>query len=394
MAKDYSSQHNHIAFENIEAPLDSSIQQQNDNNRDSFVCIGCDTSLPTHSKLHLHLISEHSNNPELDCCPYCSWSKEFVIEEHYCRLCLKYVEDLEKHEFDHYRDKLGDDALVECPNCYRTFTTVEQMKAHNVAIHSIHRIYSHQRCFVCSKLFLGRNVRDQHIITHFKSISEAVMENVEELHRHLGENLMSNQCPLCRYVMSTRKSFRHHLIFQHILRDEGALSVLIGSRKACIKECSLVRMLLSSPELLWKRGPLKTLAFPNIDTQEPSPFKKRKLKNEKKLQNSRQSLNSNNDAPQILVNNESPKITETNKTERQEICILTNIKAEQCETAAIELSEKDEPNWMKLKNLLIDKCLERVSNTKFRCKICGENYNRQFSFEVHVAEKHLHVALQ
>lgn len=68
---------------------------------------------------------------------------------------------------------------------------------------------------------------------------------------------MSNQCPLCQYVMSTRKSLRHHLIFQHVLRDKGALNILLGIKEARSEECALVRYLLSSPELLWKRGPLR-----------------------------------------------------------------------------------------------------------------------------------------
>lgn len=74
------------------------------------------------------------------------------------------------------------------------------------------------------------------------------------------EHLMSNQCPLCEYVMSTRKSLRHHLIFQHVLRDTGALHLLLGASKANADECTLVRQLLSAPELLWKRGPLRVSA--------------------------------------------------------------------------------------------------------------------------------------
>lgn len=147
------------------------------------------------------------------------------------------------------------------------------MKQHNQGMHAVRELDSNQRCIVCSKIFFGRNVRDQHMITHFRSISDSIMENMEDLHRHVGgklfilfllnflEGLMSNQCPLCKYVMSTRKSLRHHLIFQHVLRDKGALNVLIGYKKAKSEECALVRYLLSTPELLWKRGPLRVCVY-------------------------------------------------------------------------------------------------------------------------------------
>lgn len=67
------------------------------------------------------------------------------------------------------------------------FLALNAMKTHNQLMHSAERdLSSNQQCFVCSKVFFGRNVRDQHMITHFRSISDSIMENVEDLHRQVG----------------------------------------------------------------------------------------------------------------------------------------------------------------------------------------------------------------
>lgn len=55
------------------------------------------------------------------------------------------------------------------------------MKEHYERIHSESRKVSYFDCFVCEKVFLNRNVRDQHVSTHFSSVLDKVMDNVENL---------------------------------------------------------------------------------------------------------------------------------------------------------------------------------------------------------------------
>lgn len=45
------------------------------------------------------------------------------MEKDFCKLCNEEVVNPIKHEIRHYADKIGEDALIECPNCYRAFAS-------------------------------------------------------------------------------------------------------------------------------------------------------------------------------------------------------------------------------------------------------------------------------
>uniref|UniRef100_A0A915DRT9 C2H2-type domain-containing protein n=1 Tax=Ditylenchus dipsaci TaxID=166011 RepID=A0A915DRT9_9BILA len=175
------------------------------------------------------------------------------------------------------------------------------------------------------------------------------------------------------------------LIFQHVLRDKGALNVLLGTKAAKSDECSLVRLLLASPELLWKRGPLKTQSFPVVNpVNEISKGRLKKAKREK-----------------VEIRQDS--FGEISALARQTIADWVRTRKnfkfqfEKLSRFYKTIYSVDEEPWMKLKTLLSKKCLEKRNSadcTPFKCKICGEVYLRQFTFEVHLAEKHLDVALE
>lgn len=43
-------------------------------------------------------------------------------------------------------------------------------------------LISRDRCFICLKWFTSKNIRDQHLVIHFTSISAAIMENIDEIY--------------------------------------------------------------------------------------------------------------------------------------------------------------------------------------------------------------------
>uniref|UniRef100_A0A914EFJ1 C2H2-type domain-containing protein n=1 Tax=Acrobeloides nanus TaxID=290746 RepID=A0A914EFJ1_9BILA len=83
------------------------------------------------------------------------------------------------------------DLMNECSNCYRTFSTSDEMALHYEKIHSESRRVSYYYCFACPRVFLNRNVRDQHIITHFSALMNTVMYNIDNSQLNVqGRNLI------------------------------------------------------------------------------------------------------------------------------------------------------------------------------------------------------------
>ncbi|TKR67322.1 hypothetical protein L596_023493 [Steinernema carpocapsae] len=206
--------------------------------------LGCEKCSHVFEKpllLHAHLAFEHSS--EIVLCSHCGRTSAYLQRNHVCTVCNKFFAHLAEHELTHFRDKTGRHALMECPKCYRSFTNVLELKQHCIQAHSP-RSGRQFGCFGCSERFSSRHIRDHHFITHIQSVVDNVMENIERIQEKMGSHLQNNQCPLCQYAMSSRKSFRSHLIYRHVLTDLTQMRSLLGPTPYNQNEMKLVKKVI------------------------------------------------------------------------------------------------------------------------------------------------------
>jgi hypothetical protein len=147
------------------------------------------------------------------------------------------------------------------------FLALDKMKNHCL-IHEINEAKkADNECYVCRQLFKNRNIRDQHLTNHIPRLIEKAMDRIDDLQSKCEglkvfnliyinlDRFTSNLCPLCGHVVSTRKSFKHHVVFQHLLRSQKDLDLLISKLDTIniVEEVRIVRKLIADPGLLWKR---------------------------------------------------------------------------------------------------------------------------------------------
>lgn len=224
-------------------------KRNNGSTKKSFpplVCPSCNALYEKHSQFHAHIALEHGKT--LIKCNRCNATSRSLWRTNVCQLCRSFSSNPSEHEADHYRDRLGDNALFECSHCYRAFTRFPDLKKHLSTSHQKKRLLREYHCQMCSSSFYSRHLRDQHFVSHFQSVIDKVWKTICSMQDRLGDKLQSNQCPICHFVMSSNRSFRLHVIHRHLLHDfHGvheleALAKEIGI-KSSMKDFSIGRIL-------------------------------------------------------------------------------------------------------------------------------------------------------
>ncbi|KAI6188451.1 Zinc finger, C2H2 domain and Zinc finger, C2H2-like domain-containing protein [Aphelenchoides besseyi] len=227
-----------------------------------WLCFTCNLQFEDSSKYRIHLEEQHTN-----------WSQIELLNENeikiYCEMCRAEFSSIRDHEIKHYSTKTVG-GLIECTNCYRAFKTLEQMKAHQSKVH-LNRAKRSEVCCLCERVFNSRNVRDQHLITHFPKLCSLTMQRVDETTADY------NQCSICAMHMSTRKSLRTHLLLQHVFRNERDFDLMVGKQIHHLSqlEFSAAKRFIQNPDLLWKKETKKTRsdAKPQIKTKKQNWIK-------------------------------------------------------------------------------------------------------------------------
>ncbi|KAI6235176.1 Zinc finger, C2H2 domain and Zinc finger, C2H2-like domain-containing protein [Aphelenchoides besseyi] len=214
-----------------------------------WLCFTCNLQFEDSSKYRIHLEEQNENGIKI-----------------FCEICRAQFTSIRDHEIKHYSTKsVG--GLIECTNCYRTFKTLEQMKAHQSKVH-LNRAKRSEVCCLCDRVFNSRNVRDQHLITHFPKLCSLTMQRVDETTGIFGCSYFRfyfqlvdyNQCSICTMHMSTRKSLRTHLLLQHVFRHERDFELMVGKQLHRLSqfEFSAAKRFIQNPDLLWKKENKKT----------------------------------------------------------------------------------------------------------------------------------------
>lgn len=176
---------------------------------------------------------------------------------------------------------------------------------------------------------------------------------------------MKNQCLLCDGVVSTRRSLRQHLFFQHLFRDFSAYQALISDASVPQSEAKALRRLISNPEVLWKRtsdadrGIQRELSEKNA---QPASWK----------QHYRAARDHN-----CIGSTDSP-------TEELS-CVADRVKLEPPEPDDVATN-----CVLDVRERLIQRCLEYRDDKKcpYNCMICSEGFSRLIEFEFHIAQHH------
>ncbi|GMT21138.1 hypothetical protein PFISCL1PPCAC_12435 [Pristionchus fissidentatus] len=205
-----------------------------------FECTQCPMFYERHLQLHKHIYENHTGTG----CSSCKQPWRVLRQRHECFKCSKFAVNVDKHLIEaHYAVSSRRGALLECSRCSRTFEHLKEVVAHERAAHGLvnksgaaRKMVTHCvqqkrpqfHCRVCGDAFNSRYLRDQHLTKHFQSVIESVWLTIEKMQEDSPESFLLNQCPLCGFVMSSRKSFRTHIIHRHLMYDGNALETLVG----------------------------------------------------------------------------------------------------------------------------------------------------------------------
>uniref|UniRef100_A0A0K0FVM4 C2H2-type domain-containing protein n=1 Tax=Strongyloides venezuelensis TaxID=75913 RepID=A0A0K0FVM4_STRVS len=324
-----------------------------------------------------------------------------IKNDEYCLYCDKTFTDLESHEMEHFKDRLGGKALFECHKCFRTYLNMNELKRHIDEIHGEHKKNKLFDCHSCGQNFTTQNGRDQHLITHIPHIMELCMEGVDKRLEHSGEYLESNECPLCRMRTSTRKSFRFHLLFSHLLKNPKSLLALVVNEK----------VVGTIPDNELKVIGFLAKRYSNKKNEKEEKKKKRealkKLLTSRKRSNSRtmstsssgigSSIGDDDDEFTIKIKKEKTKKDgNSNKTKNVEKSLDTKSKEKLSKEEQkishsslldnVSLSSIDKPNL--LRERLMSKCLKtkiQSNNKNILICICNKTFENQSDFEIHIA---------
>ncbi|CEF70209.1 Zinc finger, C2H2 domain and Zinc finger, C2H2-like domain-containing protein [Strongyloides ratti] len=328
-----------------------------------------------------------------------------IKNEEYCIYCNKRFTNLESHEMEHFKDRLGGKALLECHKCFRTYLNMNDLKTHINNIHGVHKNNKLFHCDSCGQNFTTQNGRDQHLITHIPHIMELCMEGVDKRMENADEYLESNECPLCKMRTSTRKSFRFHLLFSHLLKNPKSLLTLVVNEE----------VVGTIPETELKVIGFLAKKYNHKKNEKEEKKKKRealkKLLISRKRYNSRTASTSSSgigssigeDDTEIIEELKRQKQTKQEINENGTTYIKKNIDITLKKQVPIKsqndnnnfpsdsssLSSIDEP--ILLRERLISKCLKakiKSNDTVFTVCICNKKFENQSDFEIHIACVH------
>uniref|UniRef100_A0AC35TQ01 C2H2-type domain-containing protein n=1 Tax=Rhabditophanes sp. KR3021 TaxID=114890 RepID=A0AC35TQ01_9BILA len=303
-----------------------------------------------------------------------------------CPDCFKMVLNVDEHEAEHFKDRTGKHALMECHNCFRTFKNMTDLKHHISTIHKKHsRANNVFVCPKCDKPFLSQTVRDQHVTTHIPIISTFVMEAMEQKLEDEGSCLEPNECMLCHHRMSTRKSFRIHMLFRHVLREPKSLIILINNKDVLRRipqhELDVISLMIrnNDPKKCAKQDTKKRKAIKALlDT-------KKRTDSGSYSSGIGSSVGSDDDLGLEEIKKDISELSEQNNS--------NDSFRKFPEKNNNDMDESTISNGRLLRDFLLKKCLKsqiKSSNAKtsYLC-ICGKTFLSHPSFECHVGLEHV-----
>uniref|UniRef100_A0A1I7TWS1 C2H2-type domain-containing protein n=1 Tax=Caenorhabditis tropicalis TaxID=1561998 RepID=A0A1I7TWS1_9PELO len=178
----------------------------------AFEC-SCGVTFDNHAECHRHLFEKHTDSEEQNCVE-CGNGLDEIRTNHICHVCNKFAENLELHLVSHYRDCNSRTAIMECRFCTKQFKTVKEVMAHEQDKHlqkQVRRIVNVYKCNECSTTFPYAELLTCHYSNHVDT--SALWDIVDELQGKIDAE--KEECPFCRINMSSRKSFRAHLLKSH-----------------------------------------------------------------------------------------------------------------------------------------------------------------------------------
>lgn len=281
---------------------------------------------------------------------------------------------------------------------------MNELKNHINNIHNVHKNSKLFHCDSCGQNFTTQNGRDQHLITHIPHIMELCMEGVDKRMENTDEYLESNECPLCRMRTSTRKSFRFHLLFSHLLKNPKSLLTLVINEE----------VVGTIPENELKIIGYLSRKYNHKKNEKEEKKKKReelkKLLTSRKRHDSRTISTSSSGIGSSIGENDVEKFREVKKQKTKQetngidiTYIKKNLDIKSIKQVPTQSQNTDHNSLSKsnslssidkpilLRERLISKCLKakvEFNNTIAMVCICNKKFENQSDFEIHIACVH------
>ena len=183
--------------------LKSHMKAQHFDNMTRFKCKDCAKSYKNKSDLFKHCRAQNHSYPTLDKIPLPPEAYRYCDCDHFCKICNKYVLNLDKHKKSHHSETSRN---FECEKCDFKTNRKDTLYKHERQRHKLHNIK-----FDC----VEKTINTKKKITCFDC--GKTFTKIKDAEDHLAlSNCKENKCKECGKTFSI-----HHSLLRHIREVHG-----------------------------------------------------------------------------------------------------------------------------------------------------------------------------
>ncbi|CAI2348724.1 unnamed protein product [Caenorhabditis sp. 36 PRJEB53466] len=181
--------------------------------QESFEC-ACGQRFGQHSDCHRHIYEEHGDNELNAECRQCGKRLDDIRTSNVCQVCGEFSDNLDDHIASHYRNCTARSAVMECRFCTKQFMTVKQVMEHEQQKHIQKQVKKAKPCYKCNECSVECQTQEGLAMHYSRHMDiHLLCARIAELQYKVQAE--KEECPFCRVHVSSRKTFRVHMLKQH-----------------------------------------------------------------------------------------------------------------------------------------------------------------------------------